>query len=310
MIPENEMQEDIDNDYDDDLTISSTDSGPINCADQTPGGNCIHFILTNARSLAHKITSLIDMVQELDLNFAAITETWFKGGVQLRQELSDIEQAAGIKVLHRNRDGRRKTRGGGVALAYKTSSCHFRERKLCNPSGIEILSAVGNVGEIKRKVAAIVLYIPPDTPAHRMETIRELVGTEIAAVKTAYGDPVFFICGDFNGKNIEPAFDVDGDIRAISTGPTRGENTLDVVFSNVGECVKNAGVLPPLETESGATSDHNCVEISVTLPQLKKFTYIKKTTRRRSEAPRSARSYGAWHIRIDGGIPHHKEKIR
>ena len=278
------MQEDIYSNYDDDQSISSTDSGPINCADQALDGNCIHFILTNARSLAHKITSLIDMVQELDLNFAAITETWFKGGVQLKQELSDIEQVAGIKVLCRNRDGRRKARGGGVALAFKTSSCHFKERKLRNPSGVEILSVVGNVGEIKRKVVAIVLYIPPDTAASRMELIRELVGTEIAAVKTAFVDPIILICGDINGKNIEPAFDVDGDIQAIRTGPTRGENTLDVVFSNIGEYVKNAGVLPPLETESGTVSDHKCVEISAALPQGKKFTYIRKTTRRSSEA--------------------------
>ena len=73
------MQEDISMEYDDELTISSTDSRPINCADLTPDGNCIHFILTNARSLAQKITSLIDMVRELELSFAAITETWFKG---------------------------------------------------------------------------------------------------------------------------------------------------------------------------------------------------------------------------------------
>lgn len=52
------------------------------------------------------------MMQELELNFVAITETWFKGGAQLRQQLSDIEQATGIKLLCRNRDGRRKARGG------------------------------------------------------------------------------------------------------------------------------------------------------------------------------------------------------
>ena len=37
------------------------------------------------------------MIRELGITFAAVTETWFKGGAQLRQELGDVEQASGIK---------------------------------------------------------------------------------------------------------------------------------------------------------------------------------------------------------------------
>ena len=61
--------------------------------------NCIHFVLTNARSLSPKITTFLDMMRELELNFAAVTETWFKGGAALAQELSNIHQASGIKMI-------------------------------------------------------------------------------------------------------------------------------------------------------------------------------------------------------------------
>lgn len=53
------------------------------------------------------MNSLIDMIKELELSFAAVTETWFKGGMQLKQELGDIEHATGVKFLYRNRDGKK-----------------------------------------------------------------------------------------------------------------------------------------------------------------------------------------------------------
>ena len=120
--------------------------------------NVIHFVLTNARSLPPKINSLIDMIHKLDLTFAAVTETWFKGGLKLKQELSDIEQAADIKFVCRNRPGRGAQRGGGVALAFRASVCNFKERKM-KKMPFETLCAVGNAGKIKRKLVVFVTYL-------------------------------------------------------------------------------------------------------------------------------------------------------
>ena len=106
-----------------------------------------------------------------------------KGGIQLKQELSDIEQGTGIKVLYRNRDGRKKIRGGGIVLAFRSAMCWFRERKIKNTTSHEILRAVGNVGKIKRKDGNSVLYVPPDTTLATMGSIQDLLGLEITAVK-------------------------------------------------------------------------------------------------------------------------------
>lgn len=52
------------------------------------------FFLANARSLAPKFTSFLDMFRELDCSFSCITEIWFKDGKQLEQELVDVEMGA------------------------------------------------------------------------------------------------------------------------------------------------------------------------------------------------------------------------
>ena len=277
------------NDYENGDSITSNDSSEkcgvneeINDMELPTDGHCIHFILTNARSLCPKITSLIDHIHELDLNFAAITETWFKGGAQLRQELDDIEQASGVKILQRNRDGRRKSRGGGVALAFRTASATFKERKFKNPSGLEILCAAGNVGTIRRKVVVFVVYVPPDSKAATVDAVRDLLGLELAAAKVAFGDPILVVCGDMNGRRIEGAFDIDDQFTLVETGNTRGDKALDLVFTNAAQHVVLAGTRPPLETESGISSDHRFVEVALSLPKTKSLTYTKKTTRRRT----------------------------
>ena len=186
------------------------------------------------------------------------------------------------KILQRNRDGRRKTRGGGVALAFRTATSTFKERKFKNPSNLEILCAVGSVGNIKRKVVVFVVYVPPDSKAATVEAVRDLLGLELAAAKVAFGDPVLVVCGDMNGRRIDGAFDVDDQISLVGTGNTRGDKMLDLVFTNAAQHFVFAGTRPPLETESGIVSDHRCVEVALSLPKTKSFTYIRKTTRRRT----------------------------
>ena len=53
-----------------------------------------------------------------ELKHARTELCWFRGGGgQLRQELSDVEQAAGVKIICKNRgNGAGTARGGGVAF--------------------------------------------------------------------------------------------------------------------------------------------------------------------------------------------------
>ena len=70
----------------------------------------VRLLLNNARSLHPKTESLKDAFFSPGLNIACVSETWYKGGQELRDHLVDLESAAGIHV--QSRDGRRKRLGG------------------------------------------------------------------------------------------------------------------------------------------------------------------------------------------------------
>ena len=258
-------------------TVATT----INDDEFTIKDNEIHFVLTNARSLLPKITALIDMIHELDLTFAANTEMWFKGGMQLKQELTDIELAADIKFVCRNRPGRGAQRKGGGALAFRSSLCNFKERKIRNIEGFELLCATGNAGKVQRKLVVFVAYLPPGMRAGRVEQFNELLSCEIPAAKVAFKDPIIVVCGDMNGKSLADALVVDDELDLVETGPTRGASVLDLVFTNVNDKIVDNVVLPPLETETGMQSDHRCVKIGIDMLVIMKFQWLHKNVRKR-----------------------------
>ena len=82
----------------------------------------INFALTNARSLTPKVTSMVENFCELDLGFMLVTESWLKQGTNLPKELTDLEHAENLKLLHKSRKTRRgKNAGGGVCVVYDKS---------------------------------------------------------------------------------------------------------------------------------------------------------------------------------------------
>ena len=230
-----------------------------------------------------KCDSLTDAFESLDLDFACISETWFKGGKDLRAKLTDIEGASGIRIVHKSRDGRLGQRGGGVAIAFNTSTCNFKQRTLrITDKGHEIVCVTGRVAKIERKFAIFTVYIPPQSRVGVMDDLVDSLLNEIAHIKTSSADPIIVVAGDFNRRDISgPLRDAAG-LHEVATAPTRGTNKLDVVFSNLGADVNDTSVLPPLQAVSGAESDHKCVYIQAQLPAVKNFKWEVKLRRERN----------------------------
>ena len=187
----------------------------------------VMFMLTNACSLKPKILSMIDTFSSLDLHFAAITETWFRSGASLRDSLEDIECSTGIKILHKSRDGRSRRVGGGVAFAFDSKTCNFKQCTLRAGRKFEMLCAVGKVGKITRKFAIFTIYIPPNTKANELVRIVAALGEEIASVKASVDDPFIVVAGYFNHRSVEGALEEVEAFKLIVTPPTRGPNCLD-----------------------------------------------------------------------------------
>ena len=194
--------EDDENDFNND---SASDDGSIKQVKDQFG---IRFLLTNARSLKPKIDSLVDAFTSLDLHFASVTETWYKEGSQLNDDLVELEGKTGVRVLHQSRDGRSsRTGGGGVALAFNTGSCNFKRRQLTHiGKEFEVLCAVGKVGKVERNIVIFVVYIPPTMRTPELERMKELLAVELIAVKRAYNNPVIAVNGDMNHRDLGGLF--------------------------------------------------------------------------------------------------------
>ena len=266
----------------------------------------VRLLLTNARSLTPKIDSLVEAFQTLDLNAASITETWFKGGKGLREGLRDLEGRSGIRVLHRSRDGRSNRRGGGVALAFRTNNCNFKMRNLKQISkDFEVLCAVGKVEKIERPVVIFVIYIPPDMRASALETLKEELSAEIVAVQKSYKNPLIIVNGDMNRRDIGTGIKEVADFHLVSTGPTRGDSTIDLMYTNAPRAIEEAVVTPPLHTSSGVPSDHRSVFVRAAVPPERRFRWVVQWRRTRDQGREEAfaRELGEWDWARLRGMP-------
>ena len=99
--------------------------------------------------------------------------------------------------------------------AFDTGAFNFKERKVVSKEKHEILCVTGTVGKIKTQVVVFVIYVPPNTTAGRLSDLNDVLGKAVAAVKIAHGDPIMFVTGDLNGRNIEPAFDINFPLQTI-----------------------------------------------------------------------------------------------
>ena len=267
------------------------DSDELNL-DYMKNESCARFLLTNARWLQPKIYSLVDAFSSLQLHFACITETWFKGGRDLSDTLTELEGASGIRTFHKSRDGRTNKRGGGVAIAINMSSCNFKQRHLKHiQKEHEVVCATGRVGKVSRRIVVFAAYVPPNIKAPQFEALKEAISTEVSAVRIAYNNPIIIVAGDFNHRDLGPALNEVADVSLVQTPPTRGDSTIDLVYTNIASEITDTAVLPPLQSLGGVDSDHKCVFVAATLKEARKFKWTVKM--KRSRDPKKEEAFTA-----------------
>ena len=186
--------------------------------------NDLRFSLSNARSLAKKITSLVDLFREKSLHFAMVTETWLRNNRETQNKLLDIKHAEKIEVICKNR-GRR---GGGVAIAFDSTVSSFKPLRI-RGNKFELIAAVGRTATDSRSCVIFVVYIPPKQTVSMTSELFQCLGNAIEQVKLDYSDPYIVIGGDTNRRDISDALLDFPDITVAQTGPTRGNATLDII---------------------------------------------------------------------------------
>ena len=205
-----------------------------------------------------------------------------QGRKKLRDELSDIEQAAGIKFICKNRPAK-SLRGGGVALAFNSERCNLKRKQF--KTNHEIVCAVGKVGKIERQFAIFSVYVPPKTRSAEFAELCEDLASALTQVMTASKNPIIIVGGDFNNRDPSEAFDSVGGLDKIPSGPTRGAATLDVMYTNALGFLRGdaASTFPPLESEDGLVSDHKSVWAALRLKKERNFEWVRVKVRLRSE---------------------------
>ena len=246
------------------------------------------ILLTNARSLSPKIESLHNMFSEHQIDIALITESWLSDGTVLDRDIVDLELGTGLKIIYKNRPktraGARKV-GGGVSIIYNKDRCSMRERKIVG-NKFELVLAVGRIGKIRRQFAFFCAYIVPNMKVADHRELNELVKYEILQLRSK-GDPLIFLGGDLNHKNLDESVDAYADIKRLNFDPTRGPSCLDVMYANTDAA---STVWPPLETQTGTQSDHSCVLFVGEEAKQKDFVWTKKTVRKFTD--KAANEYG------------------
>lgn len=201
------------------------------------------------------------MVERPDI--VGITETW------ISTTTTDFEgeyELAGYKIFKRDRIGKK---GGGVLLYIKES---------LNPKDCEIVSDHELLGvvlkNLKKELYLYLVYRPPHQSVEKDESLYR-------HIRTAIKDKFCIIMGDFNCPKIDwknRTADVEGrrllDLVSeelltqwVETA-TRGNNTLDLVFSTEDNLISNLTVGEKLDK-----GDHNIVkyEINVNFSEIEKI---------------------------------------
>ena len=73
------------------------------------------------------------------------------------------------------------------------------------------------------------------------------------------------------------------DITTSNTPPSRGAAYLDMLASNIEDCVTKVALFPPLKTDTGQESDHSVILSTYVVEKRVKSTWMKYRARKRTD---------------------------
>ena len=157
----------------------------------------------------------------------------------------------------------------------------MKERKITR-CGFELVCCRGKMAGMNKTIVVLAVYIEPRMTVGNLTELKSVIEDLILPEKASTTDPCFIIAGDLNRRDISSAFDNYEGFSEIEHGPTRGNEKLDKVWTNVPLVHTRAKILPPLATEAGINSDHNCVAVQLNLERDRRFVWQKVWMRKKT----------------------------
>ena len=239
----------------------------------------MRFAVTNTRSLRPKLTSAVDCINEHDLSFMIVSETWLTQSPDLDIMTNDLKHRDGLEILVKSRKKKinsNRNPGGGLAIIFRKSLITLLPIRV-KTNGFEIIAARGRIPNNSRPVFILGVYLPPSLPANDSMLALDTISDIVAKIKQDNKSPLVVIGGDFNNFDICDSVSDYNDIEKILSPPTRGNATLDVVATNFE--VDDIRTAPPLCNQAGTLSDHAVLVVEVFAPHLHVYEWIKFRTR-------------------------------
>ena len=197
------------------------------------------ILLSNVRSLENKLDELRLMRGSLkvwrDCCLFIFTESWLHENIP-----DEAVQLEGTTLFRADRDAASsgKSRGGGLCIYINKDWCVNAASVAQHCSElVEFSIVICRPFYLPREFTSVIVvavYIAPCANANAYEVLRPLFDV-ISALLTKHPDSFVVVAGDFNHislKTVLPGFKQYVDFK------TRGENILDLVYSNTAEAYK------------------------------------------------------------------------
>ena len=226
----------------------------------------------NARSVNNKIDELQCVSQSNGIDIVCITESW------LVPDNMTISLSGYYPPFRRDREIRQ---GGGVMCFVKDNLKVKHWEELSN-NDLETLWLTVYPAKLPRNISCIIIGIVYHPPNANHSTLYNHLSDSLDKILSVHPNAGIFLTGDFN-KFKDNYVKQSYNLKQLVKEPTRGNNILDKIFTNMDQFYQNAKVLSPL-----GASDHSIV---TSHPQVQKhykaptkFTVLKRSNDHNSKA--------------------------
>ena len=207
------------------------------------------YLISNACRVTNKVDELQAVVEASNANVAIITESWLDSNIPS----SAISLGNTFNIYRKDRTC---SQGGGV-LAYVSESIPTKHLSEFEVDDKEVLWLLHTPPRIMRPFSCIItvaLYFPE----FRRNIVKEselnnYITERLGNLLKERPSAGIVITGDINQLDPRPLCR-RFDLRKIVKAPTRGNNILDQILTNMGNIYGEAQHLPPL-----GRSDHQCI---------------------------------------------------
>ena len=216
-------------------------------------------LLTNANHLMNKLDELYILLSHSIIDIVCLTETWLTTDIP-----NCLCNLPNFTLFRRDRTERL---GGGVCCYVRTNNNpRLLEPPVVNLHSFEVLWVALRPKVLPRPISIVivlVVYVPPWYDVATKRSLADYIVSCVDYFNSLYFNVFYHMTGDFNSLETS-FFNRQLRFKQILTGRTRGNNTLDKIFTNFSELYRDSEILPPL-----GRSDHNCVVLRASvLPRL------------------------------------------